>query len=1689
MEYFRKVVQRYSTPTLSLENRFTSLSEDDSSTSGSECESEFKEVYNSKPKRPRKKKICVSVGNTAPVVGQPANPQDINRPYASSLYVSGRVAGRNVRFLIDSGCTTNLLSLHVYNRLPGSVRDTLVTSETQQKGVMADGTPIEFTGTIRLNCRIGKVKMAENFLVTKIKEDSILGMPFLVEHNCSADFNQAIVNIDGNSVACVDRFGRPLSENVYLVRDAELPPLTEKLILCRVSNGGTSPTGLIEGCGEKLQVASSLNKPDSKGRVVIRCLNPSLSSMTLPAGSLLGTYQRVEEGMICGDESPHAAGAAPSPSDQYHPIPSHLKELFDQACSTCHASEQRQAIQALLSRHGGCFSKNDDDMGHTELVTHSIPTKPGTRPIRQPVRRLGPEKEREVEKQTRELLEKGLIEPARSGWSSPVVLVKRKDGRWRFCIDYRRLNAVTEPDVFPLPRIDESLEALAGSQYFSTLDLLSGYWQVPLDEDAKEKSSFITRGGLWQWKVLPFGLTSAPATFQRLMENVLHGLHWKTLLLYLDDIIVISPDFETHLERLEEVFTRLQKAGLKLKPSKCHLFQEEVKYLGHIVSRNGISTDPEKVEAVAEWPTPSNINDLRSFMGTVGYYRQYIEDFAEVSSPLTLLTCKGQDWVWSCDQEQAFQRLKQNLVTAPVLHYPDPNLTYILDTDASASGVGAVLSQEKDGMEGVIAFYSRRLNDAEKNYCVTRRELLAVIKAVKHFRPYLYGRPFRLRTDHASLIWLCKRTEPTSQVARWLETLAEFSYSIEHRAGSKHGNADGLSRRPCAECKQCKHIEERDGGPTKDELAALISDGQTFEWQQGKLNVSYDMVPETRGKASQAVHTVSLTGNTEELVRMQKQGYGPVALTYEAVSAGKDIDPEELQRGSDELRRLERKTGSMYIDSTKLLKLVLPKGGSGENKHVTIAPSEVRNKLVWDCHSLVHSGTTRTLARLSLDWYWPGMARDVKQAVLTCEVCQAAKHGTAQRCAGKRRLYAGRPWQTVAVDLVGPMPLSDRGNSWILVVSDHFTRWSDALAIPDGTAAVVARVLDERLFCYFGLPEQIHSDQGSQFESLLMEELCRMWKVNKTHTTPYNPKGNGVVERNNRSLGESLRALLLGASQTEWDDLLPHIMRVHRALPSTSTGETPNMLMLGRELRIPDQVTFYSPPTQLPTSEYVTQMLTRLEKVHSMLRDEQRETRQADTDEPPLFQAGDQVWMKNHRKRRGDCQKLQPKFVGPFKVLEAFPNHTYRIAQSGQESVQNESRLKRFLPCSYKTGQAPVLVEPSRQLAMKGVKRNRRRASSEGEIVRPEIRHGQPLEADCEGDQTPEQAPTFTRTGRTTKFPARYQEFDCGRLKSYEAQAGCIGIGRVCENNCDNYIADHNDSLDELLMELHMDAPSAYAAFDAELGALNTGPPVPYKGARPTTDGEQVGEEEQREGSDGEQVGEEEQREGSDGEQVGEEEQREDDVLSIHLPEEEEVRLNMVANHPTRPRWVTTDSDRRITQLMGATGTKCTGCGFEATNRKSLKKHVTTHVYVYICRCGFSSYWLYSVQKHAKACLVTDNIAYRVDEHSFHDWKVSCGCSLEEHPGLRPTSAENTHRRPASLPSRLGKRRHVEDGYREHRAKMDVEDLEAIERRISRANSRLHALRTHTIRECDFIEQEFASARRTLHDLKQRRIN
>lgn len=489
------------------------------------------------------------------------------------------------------------------------------------------------------------------------------------------------------------------------------------------------------------------------------------------------------------------------------PAPSPVEEQIRAVDLSPLSAEEQSEVRALLLRYSSVFSAHGGDLGCT-LISHEIPLLDQT-PVRQRYRRIAPSDYEAVKTHINQLLQAKVIRESSSPFASPLVLVRKKDGSLRLCVDYRLLNARTRKDAFPLPRIEETLDMLAGARWFSTMDLASGYNQVPVSEGDRAKTAFCTPFGLFEWNRMPFGLCNAPSTFQRLMQRMFGDQQCHSVLLYLDDIVVFSSTVAQHLQRLEMVLTRLQAEGLKAKLAKCAFFKPEVRYLGHVISQQGVSTDPDKVEAVSKWRQPTNVSELRSFLGFASYYRRFVEGFAKVAAPLHRLVAElsgsrskrasGQQLqdAWSEECAASFEGLKDKLVSAPVLAYADFSRPFVLEVDASYSGLGAVLSQEVDGKVRPVAYASRTLRPTERNmsnYSSMKLEFLALKWAIaEKFREYLLGQKCLVYTDNNPLSHLTSAKLGAVE-HRWAAQLAAFDFELKYRSGRSNRNADALSR-------------------------------------------------------------------------------------------------------------------------------------------------------------------------------------------------------------------------------------------------------------------------------------------------------------------------------------------------------------------------------------------------------------------------------------------------------------------------------------------------------------------------------------------------------------------------------------------------------------------------------------------------------------------------------------------------------------------------------------------------------------------------------------------------------------------------------------------------------------------------------------------------------------------------------
>ncbi|UYV64716.1 hypothetical protein LAZ67_3001742, partial [Cordylochernes scorpioides] len=640
-----------------------------------------------------------------------------------------------------------------------------------------DGKKLDMVGSIFLNIKIDDETLSHNFVILKTHlRTLILGRDFLKKMNAKIDCKQETIKYDLTNNH--DEINFEMLK-IKSAKDSIVPECSMKLIKALVetedgeyiieesskmfqTNGLRLARSLINVINRETHIW--ITNPYPRPLKIMK--NQTLAFGSSPAKINVSREREVEEN----------------------------KEPRFQINENLSSNEQKK-LKQVLERYSDLFSSR---LGRTNLAKHRIDTE-DAKPIKHKPYRVSAKERDIIKEQIDEMLTEGIIRPSSSPWSFPVILVKKRDGKYRFCVDYRKLNNVTVKDVYPIPRIDEVMDTLQGSTHFSAIDLRSGYWQVEVEERDKEKTAFTTAHGLYEFNVMPFGLCNAPATFERNMENMLGNLRWQICLCYLDDVIIYSPDFPTHLKRLEAVFRCFRESNLRLNDKKCRFAFEELEILGYITSKHGIKPAEHNIKAVRNFPRPKKVKEVQSFLGMCSYYRKFIKDFSKIADPLTNLIKKSVSFTWTERQEEAFQTLKTALLSPPILGHFNPNAPTYVHTDASNIGIGATLVQDIGGEEKVISYLSRTLSKAEQNYSTTEKECLAVVWSMSKLRPYLYGRHFKIVTDHHALCWLKNLKDPTGRLARWALKIQEYDFDIIHKSGKKHLDADGLSRGPLPE--------------------------------------------------------------------------------------------------------------------------------------------------------------------------------------------------------------------------------------------------------------------------------------------------------------------------------------------------------------------------------------------------------------------------------------------------------------------------------------------------------------------------------------------------------------------------------------------------------------------------------------------------------------------------------------------------------------------------------------------------------------------------------------------------------------------------------------------------------------------------------------------------------------------------
>ena len=1125
--------------------------------------------------------------------------------------------------------------------------------------VTVDGTPLRVKGAVRVNLEVDGIEVPDHviYLVEGLGVSCLLGtdvmarLPGVIE----LDPRRKVVTIrprvpsqgddlkgeiSSEQAVKVDT-AVPVEENarpgivgrVRLAKPAVVPAGHEVLLRAEVD-----PTVAKAGGSCLLEPYRSLSKKEGligaralvvpDGSVVqVRVLNVSGRPISLKAGMAVGSVEVLPSDPVVSsviEDDADLDVMAGRPNE----VTGSEAEMVDSMVEGAEISEtERQDLRSNLQRNRDVFSMQGE-LGCTSVVEHNIHTS-DDHPIRQQPRRVPHHLLGEVDKQLTDMLDKGLIQESSSPWASPVVLVKKKNGEVRFCIDYRQLNQKSCHDAYPVPRVDDALRCLRGARWFSTLDLASAYWQILMDSESSRKAAFTTHRGLFEPKRMPFGLRSAPATMQRLMMTLFGSMTWQTVLVYLDDIVIFSNTVEQHLARMDSVFAKIREANLKLKPAKCVFLRKSVEYLGHTVSEQGIATSPRVVQAVQNYQVPRDVPAVRRFLGLTGYYRQFVPHYADIAEPLNRLTRKLVRFSWDEECASAFQELKRLVVSAPVLHFPDFSLQFHLTTDASEVGIAGVLSQLQDGRDCPVGYYSSSLSPAQRNYSATERECLAIVEAIRHFDMFLAGAAFVIHTDHRPLSYLHALKEPRGRLARWILFLDSYEFEIKYKPGVDIPHADALSRA----------VPER-------VMTTLLEP----QWS-----------PEVLSKAQEDDPVV---GKVKYLVRM-----------------GKDAKYVREREVLDLWKQRER----LSLTEQGVLVVKSPRGNTQ-----VVLPAQLVEEVLMAAHDPPASGhlaSEKMLQKVRERFYWPTLFRDVSRYCRTCISCQSRKDPGKTRSAPLQSMpIPTRPFEFVSIDHTGPLPRTAAGNKYILVLSCHFSKWVECFPVATMEASLVADVLVREVVCRYGVPSRLHSDQGRSFEAAVIKNMCRALKIEKSRTSTYHPEGNGQTERYNSTAKTMLSHYVDQLDQRDWDLYLPLVLFAYRTSVHATTHFSPYELLFCRQPNIPlDCLIGPQVPSQIddPIGK-VLELQEEIPGVMKMVRsyiEAGQETRnnRRDTSDFQPYQVGDQVMVRNSRTKKGLSPKLKlDRWVGPYRVRKAVTDVNYRLQRGRQKILVHYNRMKPF---------------------------------------------------------------------------------------------------------------------------------------------------------------------------------------------------------------------------------------------------------------------------------------------------------------------------------------------------------------------------------------------------------------------------
>lgn len=1118
-----------------------------------------------------------------------------------------KVKNNKILAILDTGSAISLINKKL-------VPETATILQPKKYNILvANGSALHATGTCEILVKIGSARYPIEFqIVDDLPYEMIIGNDFL-NGKVKIDLIKGITKFKVTR----DRFSSPRSKSKrpYSLVTVPLHIFKQPVATCaiKLDEDVTIPanhqitipvpcpaaevdfigsTRLFEPKTHKGKVFSARSVMSIDTTLSVNLINLSDKSVKLYKGSTLGELQPLEDTIESRFADLHFETFTER-SDFEKKVNLDSNNL---------SAEDKQRVLDMLWKNKEAFAFNPKKPPTTTATQHTINVE-NAKPINVPPHRQPPRVDKIVSEHITEMLDNNLIYGSHSPWASPVVLAKKKDGTWRFCVDYRRLNAVTKREAYPIPRIDDTLHSLSGNIFFSALDCASGYWQIEINKKDREKTAFITKHGLFEFRVMPFGLTNAPATWQRTMDLVLAGLKWQICLVYLDDIIVFSKTVDEHMTNLQLVFDALMKHNISLRLDKCHFFQSKVKYLGYNVSKEGIAIDVDKIKSILDYKPPHDLHSVRRFLGLCNVYRKFIPQYAMLTAPITLLTRKNTKFIWSDTCQQVFETMKEKLTTAPILAFPDFNQQFILTTDASDIGISAILSQGPEGMERVIEYASRPFTSAESNYFTTERECLALIWGIHHYRPYLLQSKFLANTDHRALAFANTFKDLNQRVGRWYMTLQDYQYEIKHKPGTEIPHADALSR-------------------------SVLSIGTEIPIDISKLDLARFRSEQQSDKSLDFFRVLAQTG-----------------------------DKDKRERFFFENDLLYREWIPNLKHQTEVVKqLVVPRN-----------LREIILKQFHEDIFGGHYGIVKTLPMIRARFFWPGLKGDLEYWIKTCQDCESRKTPKFVRNAGMLQSLPipSRPFEVIGMDFMGPLIETTLGNKHILVIVDYLTKVGKAFATGSQQAGTVAKEFIEKIVCQFGTPKKVITDRAKDFIGEVMSSVYKLLNIEGAPATADHQQTDGQAENVNKTFIDQL-SHHVNATQKDWDTFLPYVEMSYNSKVHISTKFSPFQLLYGHEMHLPIDVPLdlmkSEPAANL--DEYSKQLVSRMINAREQAKGNVSKAHEAQArnynkrHKPIEYEVGDIVRMfKPRKEKKGkDDKKVNRKFDhlwrGPYKIVE-----------------------------------------------------------------------------------------------------------------------------------------------------------------------------------------------------------------------------------------------------------------------------------------------------------------------------------------------------------------------------------------------------------------------------------------------------